>query len=123
MPNSKTFQIKPINELIHKYAYGKIIDPFANSNKLATVTNDLDTQYDTDYHMDALEFLKMSEDDTDDTVFYQVLPYNLQGTIYNHLKFCGEWKTLIKFLKDCKLTEKSANKLKKKLEGGECHSV
>ena len=56
MPNSKTFQIKPLNELIHKYAYGKIIDPFANSNKLATVTNDLDTQYDTDYHMDALDF-------------------------------------------------------------------
>ena len=48
MPNSKTFQMKPINELIYKYAYGKIIDPFANSNKLATVTNDLDTQYDTD---------------------------------------------------------------------------
>ena len=47
MPNSKTFSIKPIEELIHKYAYGTIIDPFANSNKLATITNDLDTQYNT----------------------------------------------------------------------------
>ena len=75
MPNSKTFQIQPINELIHKYAYGKIIDPFANSNKLATVTNDLDTQYDTDYHMDALEFLKMFEDKSVDTVLYDP-PYS-----------------------------------------------
>lgn len=41
MPNSKTFQIKPIGELIEKYSFGKIIDPFANSNKLATITNDL----------------------------------------------------------------------------------
>lgn len=47
-----------------------------------------------------------------------MLPYDLQGTIYNHFKFCGGWTALIKFLKDCKLTEKSANKLKKKLEGG-----
>ena len=30
MPNSRTFSIKPIEELIHKYAYGKIIDPFAS---------------------------------------------------------------------------------------------
>ena len=78
MPNSKTFQIKPINKLIHKYAHGKIIDPFANSNKLATVTNDLDTQYDTDYHMDALEFLKMFEDKSVDTVLYDP-PYCYDG--------------------------------------------
>ena len=65
MPNSRTFSIKPIEELIHKYAYGKIIVPFANSNKLATITNDLDTQYNTDYHMDALDFLKMFEDEWD----------------------------------------------------------
>ena len=39
MPNSKTFQIKPINELIHKYAYGKIIDPFANSNRFDVIVN------------------------------------------------------------------------------------
>ena len=70
MPNSKTFSIKPIEELIHKYAYGKIIDPFANSNKLATITNDLDIQYDTDYHMDALDFLKMFDDNSVDGILY-----------------------------------------------------
>ena len=68
MPNSKTFSIKPIQELIHKYAYGKIIDPFANNSKLATITNDLDDQYNTDYHMDALDFLKKFDDKSIDTV-------------------------------------------------------
>ena len=47
MPNSKTFQIKPIRELIDKYAYGTIVDPFANDSKIGTITNDLDKQYDT----------------------------------------------------------------------------
>lgn len=75
MPNSRTFQIKPIREIIEKYARGKIIDPFANSNKLATVTNDLDEQYDTDYHMDALEFLTLFESESVDTVLYDP-PYS-----------------------------------------------
>lgn len=70
MPNSKTFQIKPIRELINKYAYGVIVDPFANDSKIGTITNDLDEQYDTDYHMDALDFLKMLEDNSADTVLY-----------------------------------------------------
>lgn len=75
MPNSNTFSIKPIKELIHKYANGKIIDPFANNNKIATITNDLDTQYDTDYHMDATDFLKMFDDKSVDTVLYDP-PYS-----------------------------------------------
>lgn len=75
MPSSKTFSIKPIAELIHKYARGKIIDPFANNSKLATITNDLDPQYDTDYHLDALDFLKIFEDNSVDTVLYDP-PYS-----------------------------------------------
>lgn len=75
MPNSKTFQIKPIRELINKYAYGVIIDPFANDSKIGTITNDLDEQYDTDYHMDALDFLKMFGDNSVDTVLYDP-PYS-----------------------------------------------
>lgn len=70
MPNKNTFSIKPIRKLIDKYAFGKIIDPFANSNKIATITNDLDPQYDTDYHMDATDFLKMFDDNSVDTVLY-----------------------------------------------------
>lgn len=75
MPNSKTFQIKPIRDLIQRHAYGKIIDPFANSSKLATVTNDLDEQYDTDYHLDALDFLKLFGAESVDTVLYDP-PYS-----------------------------------------------
>lgn len=64
MPSSNTFQIKPIKELIEKYVDKKMlwIDPFANSNKIATITNDLDPQYKTDFNMDALEFLKQFAD-------------------------------------------------------------
>lgn len=75
MPNSNTFQIKPINEIIKKYSFGKIIDPFANSNKLATITNDLDEQYDTNYHLDATDFLKIFPNDSIDTVLYDP-PYS-----------------------------------------------
>lgn len=75
MPNSKTFTIKPIRELIDRYIAGISIDPFANSSKIATVTNDLDMQYDTDYHLDALDFLQMQSDASIDTVLYDP-PYS-----------------------------------------------
>lgn len=75
MPNSKTFDIKPIRQLIGKYAKGIIIDPFANTSKVATITNDLNIEYDTDYHMDALDFLKMFDDNSIDTVLYDP-PYS-----------------------------------------------
>ena len=78
MPNKNTFKIKPIRELIErrikevkdKNPNAIIIDPFANQSKLADITNDLDNQYDTDYHMDALDFLKMFNDKSIDMVLY-----------------------------------------------------
>ena len=76
MPNKNTFDIKPIRGLINKYMIdGIIIDPFANKNRIATITNDLDTQYDTDYHLDALEFLKLFKDNSVDMVLYDP-PYS-----------------------------------------------
>ena len=75
MPNSKKFNIKPIRNLIEKYKNVKIIDPFSNQSKIATITNDIDTQYDTDYHLDALDFLKMFEDNSIDMVLYDP-PYS-----------------------------------------------
>lgn len=62
MPNKNTFEIPCVKNLINKYIIneaGFIIDPYANKSKIANVTNDLDPQYDTDYHLDALEFLKL----------------------------------------------------------------
>lgn len=71
MPNKHTFDIKPIKELIDKYMInGVVIDPFANKNKIANITNDLDTQFDTDYHLDAIDFLKMFNDNSVDMVLY-----------------------------------------------------
>lgn len=80
MPSKNTFDIKPIKELIDKYVgmfehtsdvYDYLsIDPFANNNKTAKITNDLDTQYNTDYNLDALDFLKQFGDDMVDLVFF-----------------------------------------------------
>lgn len=75
MPNKNTFYIKEIRKIIERYAYGKIIDPFANQNHIANITNDLDPQYDTDFHMDATDFLKMFDDNSVDTVLYDP-PYS-----------------------------------------------
>ena len=60
MPNKNTFDIKPIRQLLNEEVNARElwIDPFANKNKLATITNDLDPQYGTDFNMDALDFLK-----------------------------------------------------------------
>lgn len=72
MPNKHTFDIKPIRELIEEEMpkLGFSVDPFANKQKLASITNDLDPQYDTDYHLDALEFLKMFETESIDCVLF-----------------------------------------------------
>ena len=76
MPNKNTFKIKPIKEFIHNnLTDGIIIDPFANCNKIATVTNDLDPQYNTDYYLDALEFLRIFDDSSVDMVLYDP-PYS-----------------------------------------------
>lgn len=75
MPNKNTFSIKPIGELIDRHIGGYSIDPFANNNKLATVTNDLDTEFDTDYHFDALDFLKRFDSESVDVVLFDP-PYS-----------------------------------------------
>lgn len=51
-----------------------------------------------------------------DKMEYQILPYSLWGTIKVYLKFKNGLLSLVKFLKTCRLTEKSARKLKKRLE-------
>ncbi len=82
MPNSKTFKIKPIKEFVEKYIDGAtvIIDPFANDCKYGTITNDLNPEYDTDYHLDALDFLKEIESESADVVLYDP-PYSLRQVV------------------------------------------
>jgi len=82
MPNSRTFEIKPIKELLKETILPgeKWIDAFANESKIATITNDLNSSYDTDYHMDALDFFKMFDDNSVDGVLYDP-PYSLRQVV------------------------------------------
>lgn len=79
MPSKNTFSIKPIRQLIEKYKPVNddtiIIDPFANKNKIATITNDLDTCCNTDFHMDAIDFLKLFDNKSVDMILYDP-PYS-----------------------------------------------
>lgn len=96
MPNKNTFEITPIRALIEEEVdlNNYWIDPFANRNKIATVTNDLNPEYDTDYHLDALEFLKMFEDGSVDGVLYDP-PYSPRqvSECYNDVGYSVTWDT------------------------------
>ena len=95
MPNKNTFSILPIKNLIlEEKTAGVWIDPFANSNKLATITNDLNPQYDTDYHLDALDFLKQFDDQSIDGILYDP-PYSPRqvSECYNHVGYNVTWDT------------------------------
>lgn len=72
MPNSNTFDIKQIKELINKYYKEEYfsIDPFANTNRIARITNDLDPSVNADYCMDAKEFIGMFDNNSVDLVLY-----------------------------------------------------
>ena len=83
MPNSNTFTIKCISELIRKYnspvprSGPKFIsiDPFANTNRIAKITNDIDPKVKADYNMDALDFLKSFDKNSVDLILFDP-PYS-----------------------------------------------
>lgn len=95
MPNKNTFAIKPIHDLItEELTDGLWIDPFANQNKLATITNDLSMEFDTDYHLDALDFMKLFDDSSVDGVLYDP-PYSPRqvSECYNNVGYNVTWDT------------------------------
>ncbi|MFJ8528288.1 hypothetical protein [Bacillus sp. NPDC094106] len=76
MPNKNTFEMKPVYELLKEEIQGGfVIDPFANKNRWGHITNDLNEKFDTNYHMDALEFLKIFPDESVDVVLFDP-PYS-----------------------------------------------
>lgn len=84
MPNSKTFEIKAISELISKHVEPNmiIVDPFANECSIAKklesveyISNDLDERYQTTFNLDALDFLKNIKTNSVDLVLYDP-PYS-----------------------------------------------
>lgn len=77
MPNHNTFSIKPIKELISRHILLQNarmmlihndgwLDPFSRNSpfKSETTTNDLSTEFDADYHMEALDFLNLYRDNS-----------------------------------------------------------
>ena len=77
MPNPQTFRIPPIRRLVERWTADAsvIVDPFANNSGFGTITNDLDPRFETDYHMDATEFLRQMGDESADFVLYDP-PYS-----------------------------------------------
>ncbi len=59
MPDKWTFKIKPIAHLLSKYVGDGIgwLDPFAGENSPAEITNDINKDRQTKYHLKADEFL------------------------------------------------------------------
>lgn len=76
MPNSLTFKIKPIREIIYRHKHGIIVDPFANTSKIGTIRNDLNPAMKTEYNLDALEFLSSLDSNIADTVLFDP-PYSI----------------------------------------------
>ena len=96
MPNRNTFSIKPIWELINKYITPEMysIDGFANTSRIATVTNDIDPQYDTDYHLDAYDFFRQFDTASVDAVLYDP-PFSPRQVMecYKKLNLTVDWET------------------------------
>jgi len=64
MPNSWTFQVTPIRELVEREVNdsgGLWIDPFAGKSDFADVTNDFNPEIETDYTQKAETFLEQFE--------------------------------------------------------------
>ena len=78
--------MKPIRIFVEEELKGceRIVDPFAREARVAHITNDLNTDFDTDFNMDALAFLKTFEDQSVDGVLFDP-PYSLR-----QLKECYE---------------------------------
>lgn len=79
MPNKDTFSIKPIKTFIEskiKDAH-KICDPFVRNSPFTSlcISNDLDESVRADYHLDAIDFLKIMPDDEFDVVLFDP-PYS-----------------------------------------------
>ena len=80
-----------IKEMQRDKTYDRIVisedlEPFANNSEWGTITNDLDPQYDTMYHMEATDFLKMLDDKCADVVLYDP-PFSVRQLSESYKKF------------------------------------
>ena len=83
MPNKETFSIPPIKKLLQEEVTGGLwVDPFSNGKRITenTIINDLNPEICADYHMDALDFLKLFDSGSVDGVLYDP-PYSLRQVV------------------------------------------
>jgi hypothetical protein len=88
MPSKNTFSIKCVAEFIQRYNEPEMfsIDPFANRSRIAKVTNDIDPDMGCDYNLDALDFLKLWEENSVDLVFFDS-PFSPRQVVEIYRKF------------------------------------
>ena len=104
MPSIWTFKMKPIQKILHKYVgEGKgWVDPFAGMTSPAEIRNDINEDAPTQYHMDALEFLKQLDDESCYGVLFDP-PYSVEMAKRRY-KYNGffDTATFVKYMSDCK---------------------
>ena len=115
MPNKWTFTIKPIRELLWEEIETRSreiripvkgwVDPFAGYNSPAQYTNDLDKKAPTEWHLDALIFLRRLKDNSMNGVLFDP-PYSITQA-KEHYNGYGMDKlnikpTSMKYWADCK---------------------
>jgi hypothetical protein len=78
MPNSETFSMFPIKNLLDLEVAEEgegWLDPFSRNARRAEITNDLNPETEANYHMDAVDFLKTFPDNSAEGVLYDP-PYS-----------------------------------------------
>jgi hypothetical protein len=78
MPHKYTFKVAPLRDIIDRYKCpGHVwLDPFAGFNSPAEITNDLNPDAPTDFHVEAAEFVSRFETDFADGAIFDP-PYSL----------------------------------------------
>lgn len=108
MPNSETFSIKPISDLLDRWLAieDEIVDPFARDSTRATITNDLNPNTAAQYHLLAEEFVQGIYAEVIDVVLFDP-PYSPRqiSECYQQVgRICGSKETqnarLYKTVKD-----------------------
>lgn len=95
MPNKWTFKIAPIKALLIEENVmglgrkGKWCDPFAGQLSPADVRNDLNPENNAEWHLDALEFLKLQESESFDGVLLDP-PYSFTQAAKQYKSFGKE---------------------------------
>jgi len=78
MPSRYTFSIRPIADLLtEEVGEGLWVDPFAGRCRIAEVTNDFNTAFDTSYNLESLDFLALFGDRSVDGVLFDP-PYSVR---------------------------------------------